>query len=270
MKVTIRNPICAALFVVSEILCFSSYSGADTTPTRRDPVTEFNGEHISQTEYYSSARDLTDAIVSGAEDSSKAHDLLIEMMTKHTEAATIGDMDLKIMEDLAGYLLARAQSGDLPALNVSMTVAQYLGQIRQEHDPLFADRIVFLNVPPPPSTRQFFHSGMTPDMIEDDVVRAEYMQAIEENARNARINARQRTLNKINVVLSPKFQEFLIGIRHEGGIADIQLEEIMSTAGFTEKEMTRIRSRIAYEQSLKPPQRTRDRSGTSKPVQTNE
>lgn len=77
--------------------------------------------------------------------------------------------------------------------------------------PHFQTRPVYANVMPPMETK-FAIAGMNPDAIKDLATRKKYINAIEENSENARINSRQRDLRTALRLMEISLHSFLLDL----------------------------------------------------------
>lgn len=81
--------------------------------------------------------------------------------------------------------------------------------IDKQYNPFDPSNITYMNVPPPKEA-PFHIPGMSPEVIKDPKVRAEYEAAIQANAKKAQKNNEQIMLRDLKKIFLPRSQKFII------------------------------------------------------------
>jgi predicted thioredoxin/glutaredoxin len=92
-------------------------------------------------------------------------------------------------------------------LRTADVVKEYLLKISKDMDKKYEPKSVVANVAPPPGV--IGEAGMSPNAISDPKLKADYITAIRENAKNSAMNTRQKMLQKVDRRARQNLERFL-------------------------------------------------------------
>ena len=124
-------------------------------------------------------------------------------------------------------------------------------QVEEAVDPLWDSEkeVVYSNMAPPDGS---YRSGITPDAIKEDDIRAWYSAMLAENQRKgARSNA-QLYANRHLASLEPKLLEFIVRAYVQGPAAPMELDEVLKEAPVDQETRARIAATVKAVRELFP------------------
>ncbi|MDO9527969.1 MAG: hypothetical protein Q7J27_02285 [Syntrophales bacterium] len=135
--------------------------------------------------------------------------LLNKLMAKKVSIIDIHNNDLYAMDYLACRLLSNDKVSIKERRINALLLCRFLGKIRKEIIPNFKRRPVMRNVVPPIDVPRAT-AGMSPEVITNLVLRAQYEDAIRENRENNLMNSRQAELRSIEREMSKPIINYII------------------------------------------------------------
>lgn len=226
-------------FRMATVLALSSATSANGDEVGTAFLARFNylWNLECKEEYYTKALAFSQQIESGEiENGERAYFMLKHILSRDTSPAGSYSPDLHAMKHLSLYLMLAPESKVAWHADVARVVSRVLGGVRDEMIADYEPLPVFLNIMPQ-DVEGFAFAGMRPEAIDDPAARERYEKALKQNAMNARMNQRQRSLGRIERILKWSVIQYLREARRSGVLAEDILDECILLARLVDAEV---------------------------------